>query len=167
MSHGFDEEITLFGTPLYHAPEVLDPHSRSSAGKEDVWSFGVTLYEMLFGKTPFAGRDVYEIIADIREVELVAPEGADRDAWSLLAGMLAVDPAERFTMEEVVASRYVAEAPESVDLSSLGELELEDLGEDAPVIVVKATEYRPGEALRRSRRGLLGEEGIQRCHSFS
>jgi serine/threonine protein kinase len=171
LSHEFDEEATVFGTPLYHAPEVLDLRPGpvgKSAGKADVWSFGVTLYEMLFGKTPFAGRDVYEIIAGIRDTELVAPEGADEDAWELLMGMLAVDPAERFDMEDVVASRYVSEAPQKADLSILAELELEDLGADAPVIVVKATEYRPSEILRCGSRGLLRDEGIQRrCHSFS
>ena len=42
------------GTPSYMAPEVLDEHAASEAS--DQFSFGVTLYEALYGVRPHTGR---------------------------------------------------------------------------------------------------------------
>jgi serine/threonine protein kinase len=163
MSHGFDEAITAFATPLYHAPEVLDVRPGGHlqcAGKEDVWSLGVTLYEMLFAKTPCGGGNVYEIIADIRERPLEKPDGADEEAWELITRMLALDPEERFSMEEVMASRYVTEGPDTVDFSHLAVMDVADEDSEGPVVEIKATEYRSAGWIGRP-----PDDGIQRRYN--
>ncbi|MEM1548478.1 MAG: serine/threonine-protein kinase [Candidatus Bathyarchaeia archaeon] len=55
-------------TPEYAAPEIFkgeEPDERS-----DIWSFGVTFYELLKEFNPFSGEDVFEILEKMeREVD--------------------------------------------------------------------------------------------------
>ena len=45
---------TVLGSPLYMAPQLLDKKEFNS--KCDIWSLGVTIYELLFGRTPFTAN---------------------------------------------------------------------------------------------------------------
>jgi serine/threonine protein kinase len=125
MSHSFSAPAVVFGTPLYLAPEVLDAglDVAGCEGKVDIWALGITLYEMLFGVTPYQGNDVYEIATAIEE-PLVAPRECDPDAWALIEKMLTVDPRERFSIGDVVNSRFVAEAPATTDFENCQGIEI-------------------------------------------
>lgn len=45
---------TIAGTPTYMAPEIVEGRGYSYA--VDLWSLGITLYELLCGPTPY-GND--------------------------------------------------------------------------------------------------------------
>jgi serine/threonine protein kinase len=166
LSHRFDESLVVFGT-LYQAPEVLDVRPGASAiwaGKQDVWLLGFTLYEMLFGATPFKGETVYEIIAAINETDLARPDGADEEAWEAIAGMLKIDPAQRWTMQEVMQSPFVAGAPEKVEFGQFREVEVRRENPDWPVVEMCGSACTPEEC---SDRLFAGEECLwRRCLSF-
>jgi len=53
--HVPDKTFTFCGTPVFLAPEVLlnMGHNKSA----DLWSFGILIYEMLFGTNPFMDYD--------------------------------------------------------------------------------------------------------------
>lgn len=58
-----DELVELVGSIQYSAPELINPAIRSSrdvvewSKKLDVWSFGITLWEIMERKRPFEGLD--------------------------------------------------------------------------------------------------------------
>ncbi len=53
-----------YGTPIYMAPEVLV--GKPYDFKADVWSVGVTFFELLTRKHPFTGNTKSEILHKIR-----------------------------------------------------------------------------------------------------
>ncbi|KAM3141751.1 hypothetical protein pb186bvf_006073 [Paramecium bursaria] len=66
-----DKELmqTRSGTPLYKSPQLLIGQLYNS--KSDVWAFGIMMYEITLGESPFRGnseRDLYEnIVESIRQ----------------------------------------------------------------------------------------------------
>ncbi len=94
------------GTPNYVSPEVLTaeiPGFNAGYGTScDWWSFGVMLYEMLLGVTPFVEKHQLKLFWKIlhHEVEWPAP-GISEDAKDLIGGLLQRDPNVRYSYTQV------------------------------------------------------------------
>lgn len=109
---GFDYSVKLTGTGEaestrstlcsypYASPELLREDSYSLAG--DIWSLGVTLHVLRYGRFPFPPWEVeFQIVQSIvgGELELSAPATDDPDEATLhgiIVKMLTLDPAQRF-----------------------------------------------------------------------
>ncbi|CAL9751493.1 unnamed protein product, partial [Musa acuminata subsp. burmannicoides] len=90
------------GTHEYLAPEVVNGSGHGNA--VDWWAFGVFLYELLYGRTPFKGATKEATLRNIltREVKLPDTNGGDvveggdmAKARDLIAQLLVRDPAKR------------------------------------------------------------------------
>ncbi|GLD48261.1 protein kinase C theta type [Lates japonicus] len=84
---------TFCGTPDYIAPEILLGQKYNSS--VDWWSFGVLLYEMLIGQSPFHGRDEEELFQSIRTDNPVYPRWLTKDAKDILVKLFVREPEER------------------------------------------------------------------------
>ncbi|MEU3055883.1 serine/threonine-protein kinase [Streptomyces griseus] len=85
---------SVIGTPPYLAPELFAPASPGPTPASDLWALGVTLYEMVEGRPPFAGHEVWEVQENIRQ----SPDPVIRYAGPLapvVQGLLIPDPRER------------------------------------------------------------------------
>jgi RNA polymerase sigma factor (sigma-70 family) len=55
----------LAGTPAFMAPEQVDPCWGQISPRTDVWGLGATLFYLLYGRPPHAGRDVAETLGRV------------------------------------------------------------------------------------------------------
>jgi len=114
-------EGKLLGTPRYFPPECIRGGEGTPAG--DVWSLGVSAYELLTGERPFVGENLQQLAMSICRDE-PAPLAAKRpDAPAPLVRvihrMLEKDPAHRYgTAEEALAALKEAVEPQVVERST-------------------------------------------------
>jgi eukaryotic-like serine/threonine-protein kinase len=88
----------VLGTPYYMAPEQLK--GLAADGRSDLYSVGVTLYEVLTGRRPFEGETSYEIMRGHLESKPAPPEQLapliPPEISQAILRALVKNPAERF-----------------------------------------------------------------------
>ncbi|MBI4397937.1 MAG: serine/threonine protein kinase, partial [Candidatus Omnitrophica bacterium] len=120
------------GTPAYMAPEQARgeiPDARS-----DIYAWGATLYAILTGRAPYTGKNVDEILAQVREGKFTSlrklrPD-IDKAFARIIERAMAKDPARRYQSAEALAK---------------------DLKEKLPKILARQTKWRERVAVQSSR----------------
>lgn len=84
----------IMGTVSYMSPEQI--RGLEIDTRSDIWSLGIVLYEMLFGKTPFAGDNSVEKLAAILYKDPEKPEEIPDELKKILEKALQKAPADRY-----------------------------------------------------------------------
>ncbi|CAI0456290.1 unnamed protein product [Linum tenue] len=87
--------MSFVGTHEYLAPEIIKGEGHGSA--VDWWTFGIFLYELLFGKTPFKGAGNRATLFNVIGQPLKFPEtpSVSFAARDLIRGLLVKEPQHR------------------------------------------------------------------------
>ncbi|KAG5245707.1 hypothetical protein OIU78_020385 [Salix suchowensis] len=128
--------MSFVGTHEYLAPEIIRGDGHGSA--VDWWTFGIFLYELILGRTPFKGSGNRETLFNVAGQPLKFSEGSSLSfaAKDLIRGLLMKDPQKRLGFKRgateikqhpffetvnwaLIRSTHPPEIPKPVDLLSL------------------------------------------------
>ncbi|GLT74077.1 hypothetical protein SLA2020_458980 [Shorea laevis] len=128
--------MSFVGTHEYLAPEIIRGDGHGSA--VDWWTFGIFLYELMLGRTPFKGNGNRETLFNVVGQPLKFPEGSSLSfaAKDLIRGLLVKDPQKRLGFKRgateikqhaffesinwaLIRSTHPPEIPKPVDLAFL------------------------------------------------
>ncbi|WP_372365805.1 protein kinase [Candidatus Uabimicrobium sp. HlEnr_7] len=134
LSSEQDVQVTqpnmILGTPVYMPPEQIQ--GEVVDGKSDVYSLGVTFYQLLSGKLPILSSDLMEILAthiknDLIPLEEIKPEIA-HTITHIVNGMLIGNRDKRWDTQSVISAinTYLDSASHSVNRSTQREVVLEN-----------------------------------------
>ncbi|RLP06330.1 serine/threonine-protein kinase [Propionibacterium australiense] len=92
----------LIGTPEYMSPELI--YSGQAGFAADVYSAGIMAYELIAGRTPFAGAGTDYAIAHRHVQSRVPVLDVPEPLWDLLSSLLEKDPARRPSAQDAAAA---------------------------------------------------------------
>jgi len=99
----------ILGTPDYVAPEILCFEPLTT--KTDMWSFGVMVYSLLTGFSPFTGDDDTETFLNISHVSIDFPkelfEDVSEDAIDFIRKLLVRLPEDRMSAKECLSHSWM------------------------------------------------------------
>ncbi|KAF2170992.1 hypothetical protein M409DRAFT_18964 [Zasmidium cellare ATCC 36951] len=90
------------GSPAFMPPELCVVRHGAVSGKAaDIWSMGVTLYCLRYGKIPFEKSGMLELYESIKNEDVPIEEEQNDEFADLMRRLLEKDPEKRITMEEL------------------------------------------------------------------
>lgn len=107
------DNIKVGGTPVYAAPEVIAAQPNCST-QADIWSFGVMVYYMSYGKLPFPATPIKFVQNEKISVKhcLLSKAPEFEEANDLIRKTLKFDPKARPTIHQLLDHPYLKANPE-------------------------------------------------------
>ena len=118
----------LVGTLRYMSPEQADSDRAVLDHRADIYSLGITLYELLTLRPAFEGREKAKLLRDILEHDPPAPRSINsaipRDLETIVLKAISKDPVDRYSKAAELAEdlrRFVDDTPIHAKRISLAE----------------------------------------------
>jgi len=108
VSSTFGHTETIVTTLEYSAPEILNNQKYSF--EVDIWSLGVTFYQLITLNYPFEGDDNAEIEKNIKELkikEIPADCKIDKSFIEIIKQMISLNPKDRPTAEQILEKAII------------------------------------------------------------
>ena len=100
---------TMVATPQYLAPEIINKQNYSF--KADIWSLGVTFFQLMYLTYPFEGKTDEEMQKNIvagKRKEISNSYSYDSKLVELINKMLSIRPEERPSAEEILDNTIIS-----------------------------------------------------------
>lgn len=105
-----DMDATICGTPMYMAPELLINGKYNK--KADLWSFGVVMYELLYGKNPFNfPKNITHLTTLIKQQQITYTNDFSSKCNDLIKTLLNISPENRITWEAFFNHEWFKHVP--------------------------------------------------------
>jgi len=115
-THTMTQAGQVSGTLAYMAPEVL--RGQPADARSDLWALGVTLYEMLCGKLPFAGQTPFALVSAIQHEEPdLLPPRVSAGFRAVVQRCLAKEPGRRYRAAREVQAALEATQSDAASLT--------------------------------------------------
>jgi [calcium/calmodulin-dependent protein kinase] kinase len=96
------------GSPAFLPPELcVVKHGDVSGKATDIWSMGVTLYCLRYGKLPFEKASIFELYESIRSDPVICEDESDERFTDLMNRLLEKDPSKRIDMHGLRVSATI------------------------------------------------------------
>jgi serine/threonine-protein kinase 11 len=107
---------TSQGSPAFQPPEIANGDDVFQGFKVDIWSSGVTLYNITTGKYPFEGDNIFRLFENIGKGEFTIPDCVDSHLADLIEGLLKYEADKRLTIQEIKAHTWIRKKhPKTLD----------------------------------------------------
>ncbi|KAI5365544.1 putative serine/threonine-protein kinase, active [Septoria linicola] len=113
VSEMFEKESDMHttksaGSPAFMPPELcVVKHGPVSGKAADIWSMGVTLYCLRYGRIPFEKSGMLDLYEAIKNDELLLENEQDENFADLMFKLLEKDPEKRITMAQLRTHPWV------------------------------------------------------------
>ncbi|KAE8144200.1 kinase-like domain-containing protein, partial [Aspergillus avenaceus] len=107
VSEMFEKDSDMFtaksaGSPAFLPPELcVVKHGDVSGKAADIWSMGVTLYCLRYGRLPFEKQSIFELYEAIKNDAVECEGETDQNFKHLMSQILEKDPTKRISMAEL------------------------------------------------------------------
>ncbi|XP_030450083.2 serine/threonine-protein kinase D6PK [Syzygium oleosum] len=151
--------MSFVGTHEYLAPEIIKGEGHGSA--VDWWTFGIFLYELMFGRTPFKGAGNGSTLLNIIGQHLKFPESPSVSlaARDLIRSLLLKDPKNRLAY-----SRGAAEVKQHQFFRSINWALIRCAS--PPLVPKQATDGLMKDTTKRAHGAGIAAESIGNCSDF-
>lgn len=150
---------TLLGTPLYMSPQILNDEAYTP--KCDIWSAGFLIYECIFGKMPWTGNSISNLLKNIRNQPLKFPKPIAEETQDLLQKMLQINEDKRISWKEMETHPAIVAAGKKWEAKHAAKLKAK-----AGITTTTTTDTQVGGTMGMQAGGLQtgGTMGVQQTY---